>query len=101
MAGMTPMETYNPPMQTKCSVHGCEATADYDVIFYDVYSSSAFYQEHESCPYLCDAHMLENEREAVTGLNDPQLRKYRGRVKYPYTHSGGQGFVIYRPIRKE
>lgn len=95
------MDVQSSPMQTKCSVQGCEDLANYDVIFYDVYSSGPFYEKHESCPYLCDAHMLENEKGAETGLDDPQLRKYRGRVKYPHTHSGGQGFVIYRPRTKE
>jgi hypothetical protein len=82
-----------------CSVPNCDKAAAYEVVFYDVYrSKEVFYKLHESCPYLCDPHMIENEDGAETGLADVQLRKYRGLVKYPHTRSGGQGFVIYRPL---
>lgn len=88
-------------MPHKCSVHGCDRDADYAVIFYDVYPHSdvdVFYQLHESVPYICQQHLNENEAGAENGSEDPKVRKYRGHVRYPHTPSGGQGFVIYRPL---
>jgi len=87
----------------KCNVKGCASKAEYEVIFYDVYLHGSevgvYYQRHESCPYLCQHHLTENERGAATDkLGDERLRQYRGKVDYPYTHSGGQGFCIYRPL---
>lgn len=90
-------------MSHKCSVDGCDEDADYEVIFYDVYppfdNVQVFYEPHESVPYICQGHLNENEAGADNGLGDPRLRKYRGRIGYPLTPSGGQGFVIYRPLR--
>jgi len=85
----------------KCSVDGCESDAHYEVIFYDVYPHgeiTVFYEPHSSCPYLCHEHLAENEIGAETGLQDGQLRRYRGIVSYPHTRSNGQGFCIYKPI---
>jgi len=87
----------------KCSVKSCSSNADYEVIFYDVYPYSEVtvsYERHESCPYLCQHHLDENERGAKTGLADENLRRYRGVVDYPHARSGGQGFCIYKPIRR-
>jgi hypothetical protein len=88
--------------KVKCSVKGCKNAADYEVIFYDVYlyaDVNVFYERHESCPFICHRHMGENERKAATGLDDRNLRAYRGSVDYPHARSGGQGFVIYRPLK--
>lgn len=89
-------------MKNGCSVHGCITQADYEVIFYDMYRyggrAEVFYERHNSCPYLCEQHMSENELGAVTRLPDPDFRAYRGIVDYPHTRSRGQGFVIYRPL---
>ena len=85
-----------------CSVQGCKSSAEYEVIFYDVYpygEVTVFYQPHESCPYLCHKHLAENELGAKTDMEDKNLRRYRGMVDYPYASSGGQGFNIYRPLK--
>ena len=86
-----------------CSVEGCPRRADYEVIFYDVYlhhggDVDIYYERHNSCPYICQGHLNENERRAETGLPEPELRKYRDHVRYPYASSMGLGFVIYRPL---
>lgn len=84
-----------------CSVDGCASDANYEVVFYDVYPHGeimVFYEPHNSCPYLCQKHLDENERGAETGLPDANLRRYRGMVNYPHAQSGGQGFCIYKPI---
>lgn len=86
----------------ECSVRGCRKSADYEAIFYDVYlhlygDVRVFYQAHESCPFICQEHLNENERNAKTSLANPRWRAYRGSVQYPHSHSSGQGFVIYRP----
>lgn len=87
----------------KCSVKGCNQPAEYEVIFYDVYLHptnpvTVFYERHESCPFVCQEHLSQNERNAKTQLDKPELRAYRNHVDYPHTKSEGQGFVIYRPL---
>jgi hypothetical protein len=89
-----------------CFVPNCNKEADYAVIFYDVYlrgsgtgDVTVFYHPHESCPYICQHHLNENELQAENGLEDEQLRRYRRRMGYPHTQSGGQGFCIYRPLK--
>jgi hypothetical protein len=85
-----------------CSVSGCSEEAKYEVIFYDVYLDlpdvDVFYERHESCPYLCQQHLNENERELETDLDNRKCREYRGMLTYRHTQSHGQGFVIYRPL---
>jgi hypothetical protein len=94
------------------------------VILYDVYLSpgDVFYERDHTCPFLCEKHMLENERNAKTFPEGPaggfelvnlkealeqvdefvdagSIRKYRGAVRYPYTNRHfAQGFSIYRPL---
>jgi hypothetical protein len=86
----------------KCCAQGCNHEAEFEVIFYDVYLQRSgvriFYEPHESCPYLCQSHLTENELEAKTELSDKSLRRYRGSVDYPHAQSDGQGFCIYRPL---
>jgi hypothetical protein len=86
-----------------CSVQGCSSEADYEVIFYDVYlfpsDATVFHQRHEGTPYICHPHMAENETQAHSESDDKCTRRYRGMMEYPLTPSGGQGFVIYRPLR--
>ena len=79
----------------QCSVKGCTQNADYRVILYDVYmdEQEVFFEQDSTCPFLCAAHMTENERRAK-GVREP-----RGDVAYPYTNQqGAQGFTIYQPL---
>jgi len=86
----------------RCCAKGCNKEARYEVIFYDVYLDpnevTVFYEQHESCPFLCQMHLAENEREANSELHNKNLRQYRGSVDYPHAQSAGQGFCIYRPL---
>jgi hypothetical protein len=80
----------------KCSVKGCGKAADVEVILYDVYLSEIdlFFEQDYTCPYLCFAHMVENERGAL-GIRAP-----RGHVRYPFSNRhDAQGFTIYQPLR--
>lgn len=88
--------------EPRCCVSGCDTKAEYEVIFYDVYFGKpvdVFYEQHNDCAYLCGEHQSENEHGAQNDLDDPALRRYRGRVDYPYTKSWGRGFVIYRRLK--
>jgi hypothetical protein len=117
-------------MQTPgCAVPGCDREAVVEVILYDVYQYTddgvydVFYDQDESCPYLCLEHLSENEarcervtldlppgRTSVTAeelvaasqRREPagQMRSYRsGGLWYPYTNRySGNGFSIYRPL---
>ena len=90
---------------SKCSVTDCKNEAEYEVFFYDVYlhvgQVDVLNEQHESCPYLCQQHLNENERGAQTDLGDERLRRYRGGVQYPHAKSAGLGFCIYKPLEKE
>jgi hypothetical protein len=79
----------------KCSVKGCQREAEYRVILYDVYvnEEEVFFDQDNTCPFICGNHMAENERQAKG------VRKPRGEMLYPYTNNGdAQGFTIYQPI---
>jgi hypothetical protein len=79
----------------KCSVPGCGAEAQVEVILYDVYTDiqDVFFQRDYTCPYLCGHHLVENE----VGIRGE--RKPRSVAGYPFTNQhGAQGFTIYRPI---
>ena len=113
--------------EPKCSVAQCSQPADFEVIHYDVYmGSTIFFEQDFTCPFLCSGHALENEANAKTfpksdqdadtsivsvadvlekGLPDlvsaESTREYRGVYHYPYSNKGGgQGFTIYRPLKK-
>ena len=81
----------------QCSVKNCTRKADYRVILYDVYlyphQEEVFFEQDTTCPFLCTAHMAENERQAK-GVRQP-----RGETSYLYTNQqGAQGFTIYQPL---
>ena len=82
--------------EAQCSVAGCDNVATCEVILFDVYmhDGSVFFEQDDTCPYLCAQHVLENE-EGIKGE-----RKPRGSVQYPFTNkNGAQGFSIYRPLK--
>ncbi len=71
----------------KCSVSGCANSATVEARLYDVYpyehQASVFDEQDFTCPYLCDEHLVENERQAVGE------RRPRGSVRYPHTNRDG------------
>jgi hypothetical protein len=78
-----------------CSVEGCKNPAYVEVVLYDVYlaDQGVFFEQDFTCPYLCAAHMAENEEKA-RGVREP-----RGHVSYPFSNKeNAQGFTIYRPL---
>lgn len=80
----------------KCYVDECGRDADYEVYLYDYYPGleHEFYEQDFTCPFLCEAHMEENEREAE-GHREP-----RGIVHYPHTNRhGAQGYTKYAPVQ--
>ncbi len=88
-----------------CTVDGCASSAIVEVILYDVYRTDqgavydVFYEQDNTCQYLCRAHLSENEHHADTGESDAALRRYRGRVQYPHTNKRqALGFTTYRPL---
>lgn len=79
----------------RCSVPGCTSEAAYEVILYDLYleAGDVFFEEDETCPFICREHMRENEAR-MEGQREP-----RGDVRYPYTNQNeASGFTIYRPL---
>jgi len=116
------------PETPKCKAPGCEKDADYEVILYDFYPyHDVFFKRDFTYPFLCDEHMVENEREAKT-YEDSEMekrdesefvtlreltagikmvpagtkRQYRGGYEYPYTNKEvAQGFSVYRPLSKD
>ena len=82
--------------QTTCSVEGCNRPVDFEVILYDEYDNGVvFYEQDFTCPFLCQFHRDENEKNAV-GERVP-----RGCVEYPYTNGeGAQGYTKYIPIKE-
>jgi hypothetical protein len=82
---------------TSCSVENCNSIADFEVVLYDFYpiSSSAFYEQDFTCPFICERHMEENEEKAE-GERIP-----RGTVYYPYTNKhSAQGYSKYNPLEE-
>lgn len=79
----------------QCSVIGCPRPADYEVYLYDFYSfqSEEFFEQDYTCPFLCNEHMEQNEREAEGE------RKPRGFVRYPFSKQNfAQGYTTYAPL---
>jgi hypothetical protein len=79
----------------QCSVTGCVRPADYEVYLYDYYPSQneEFFEQDYTCPFLCDEHMEQNEREAEGE------RKPRGFVRYPFSNQNfAQGYTTYAPL---
>jgi hypothetical protein len=80
---------------TSCSVDGCARNAEYEVYLYDYYESlqEEFYEQDYTCPFLCDAHMEQNEQE-MTGVRAPRMSP-----DYPFTNrQGAQGYAKYAPL---
>jgi hypothetical protein len=83
---------------TTCAAPGCRSAPTYEVFLYDFYDYPSsppeeFFQQDFTCPFLCEAHMLENEARAV-GSRVP-----RGHVSYPFSNQHhAQGFTKYQPV---
>lgn len=81
--------------ERRCSAHGCDRRAEYEVYLYDYYPEveEEFFEQDFTCPFLCEAHMEENERDAIGD------RKPRGVVDYPFSNQhGAQGYTKYAPL---
>jgi hypothetical protein len=90
-------------LEIRCGVEGCENLAACEVILYDIYfdSGEVFFERDITCPYVCQKHMIGNERQAYSyeETRCPPRRQPRGTVHYPFTNKNhAQGFTIYRPI---
>lgn len=80
----------------KCSVNGCANLADFEVVLYDYYDymKETFYEQDFTCPFICQHHLDENEKEAKGE------RRPRGVVYYPYTNRHhAQGYSKYNPLK--
>lgn len=78
-----------------CAVADCHQAAACEVIHVDVSvpGGRVVYKTDETCPYLCNRHVAENE------LRAHGTRKPQGMVCYPHTNrQHEQGFSIYRPL---
>lgn len=93
----TPKKYYRYESSTHCSVSGCLRNAEYEVYLYDYYGPNIgeFYEQDFTCPFLCESHMQENEKQAQ-GDRIP-----RGSVSYPYTNrEDAQGYSKYAPVQQ-
>jgi hypothetical protein len=84
-------------MSKKCSVADCSNPAAVQVLLYDVYLDHAgdnvFWEQDYTCPFLCEDHMIENEKRAQGE------RRPRGVTEYPFTNKNqAQGITIYYPL---
>lgn len=72
----------------------CNAPASVEVILYDVYSEgTVFFERDTTCPFLCVAHLIENEKSLS------ESRVPRGIASYKYSNKhDAQGFTIYKPL---
>ena len=72
----------------------CDAPASVEVMLYDVYSDGTIFSETDfTCPYLCEAHRIENESSRV-GNKVP-----RGVALYKYSNkNGAQGYTKYKSV---
>lgn len=80
---------------TLCSVKGCKSHAEYEVYLYDYYEhmDEEFFHQDMSCPFICEAHMIENENR-MKGE-----RKPRTMPRYPFTNQYfAQGYAKYKPL---
>jgi hypothetical protein len=61
-------------LEIRCGVEGCEDLAAYEVILYGIYfdSGELFFEPDITCPYLCQKHMIENERQAYSFEEETQ-----------------------------
>lgn len=69
-----------------------------EVFLYDVYpypEGGVFFEQDYTCPFLCEIHMIENEKKAE-GVRQP-----RGHVRYPHSNKHmANGFTIYRELEQ-
>ena len=95
-AMIEPKRYFEYKRETKCSVDDCNQPAEYEVSLYDYYPppmNEEFLEQDYTCPFLCEAHMHDNETLA-RGVRVP-----RGFVNYPYTNcNGAQGYTKYAPV---
>ncbi len=93
MADPVRYKSYEPGM--RCSVEGCKRPAEHEVYLYDYYplSKEEFFQQDRTCPFLCEEHMQQNERE-FQGERRPRASNW-----YPFTNRhAAQGYTKYAPI---
>ncbi len=66
------------------------------MFLYDVYSDGEVFEEQDiTCPYLCEAHRVENEVSRI-GSELP-----RSITRYIYSNqNGAQGYTIYKSIEE-
>lgn len=79
-----------------CSAPNCRKLASCEVFRQDIclQDGEIICERDDSCPYLCRAHMIHNERFASG------TRKPRGLVSYPFTNQQAlQGYSIYTPLK--
>jgi hypothetical protein len=82
---------------TKCCVEDCLNLADYEVVLYDYYPNmnKTFYEQDDTCPFLCQHHVDENEKKAE-GSKAP-----RDVTSYPYTNKhNAQGHSKYNLLKE-
>lgn len=62
----------------KCSVENCGSDASVEVLLYDFYAEipEVRLDRDFTCPFLCDDHMVQNEREAFTALTKSELSEW-------------------------
>src|SRR3954466_7408309 len=82
---------------SNCSVPGCTREAYAIPYLFDIYEDGGiFLQQDKTCPFICQAHLAENEIAAKG------IRKPRGLVKYLYTNKkGARGFTVYGPTAEQ
>jgi hypothetical protein len=93
----TPKKYYRYESSIHCSVKGCPRKAEYEVYLYDYYGPyvGEFYEQDFTCPFLCEPHLQENEKQAE-GERIP-----RGSISYPYSNrEGAQGYSKDAPIQQ-
>lgn len=92
---MPPRKKISRPL---CAVEGCEEPAIVEVFLEDIIGfreTFHFFEQDESCPFLCREHLKQNEEES-TGW---------GRSRsYPFSkhgfHSGVEGWSVYRTLTR-
>lgn len=93
---MNPRKHIEFSKESRCCVDGCKNAADYEVYLYDYYSHQPpeeFYEQDYTCPFICEAHMRENEARIIGE------RKPRASLSYPFTNQhNAQGFTKYAAI---
>lgn len=82
-----------PKHRHRCHVPSCGTRAALAAFLYDDKPSypEPFCELDHDCPYLCEPHARQNEREARGGLVGMMST-----LRYPFTKQrGGTGFTLY------